>query len=242
MGLIGYRNGVSAANRTFSGSGGGRGYRTSNDYKLMEDIRRINRLRRARKAMVAVEGYRTTDSVEIPARTGAGSRSLYISKKRNIKHRNLIIIGADPNGVNLPEIGIDFSKYSVVAVYDKQTICLLEKETGDMLMLDITMFYEYGPHGDYSSEVNPFVDGTKGIDKSDFYLTRFKFSKINSKGEYVDYVRAPEEFNPVCEKCEKHYADQTEAFKFVSAIQDKLGDTNEKLVKKRHEPAVKEKE
>ena len=137
-----------------SGGGGYYGGGYNDERKAAE--KRAKQLCEVRDAMQAVHGYEVTDGVEVPAKIRRGVQRLFISKKRDIKHRSIIVLKADPNGVQIPNTGVDLSKYSVVGVVDQNTLCLLEKDTGDMLMVKTSADFDCGPHGDYNATTEPF--------------------------------------------------------------------------------------
>ena len=107
------------------------------DKLFEEQLEQEKEYRRLYKAVSAVNGYEVSEGAEVPARVRKGVQRLFISKKRNIKHKSIVVLKADPNGVQMPELGADFSKYSVVGVLDDKTLCLFEKNTGDLLMWDL---------------------------------------------------------------------------------------------------------
>lgn len=149
-------------------SSSGRGYggrssydRKSEEQKAQEAEEKRLKLVRAREAMAAVDGENVESVVEVPARVRKkGVQRLFISKKRNIKHTTIRILKADKNGVQMPELGVDLSRYSVVGVYDNDKFCAYDKTSGEMILLSMTARFEYGPHGDYDSFEN--VIGSAG--------------------------------------------------------------------------------
>lgn len=222
MGLIGFYIAAKGLDKALSSGGGsGHGY----DYeaeKRKAEAARSKKLRHVREAMQAVDGYEVTDGAEVPARVRKGVQRLFISKKRDIKHRSIVILKADPNGVQMPETGVDFSKYSVVGVLDGKTLCLLEKDTGDMLMVQTSADFDCGPHGDYNSTTEPFVDGARHLGESGYDLryTHITFTRVKASGEVQEKAPAPAEFLHLANETHDYYPKTAEVIHFGTAIHD----------------------
>lgn len=198
MGLIGMYFLAKSINNATAGSGGH--YYSHYDYeqRLAEEAKtEAKKLGYVRDAMGAVDGYEITDGAEVPARVYKGVQRLFISKKRNIKHRSIVVLKADPNGVQMPETGVDFSRYSAVGVIDSKTLCLYEKDSGDLLMLDIAANFDCGPHGDYNATSYPMLDGEGHLRDSGYDLRSVdvSFTRVKADGTVEHNANAPEEFS-----------------------------------------------
>ena len=182
-----------------SRSGGGRysSYYDRQESRLAAAQERAKELGYVREAMAAVDGYEITDGAEVPARVRKGVQRLFISKKRDIKHRSIVILKADPNGVQMPETGVDFSRYSAVGVIDGVTLCMFEKDTGDLIMMDISAGFDYGPHGDFYTTTYPILDGRRYMDSDWYDLSDIsvRFTRVKADGQVVDYEKTPEGFD-----------------------------------------------
>ena len=219
MGLIGFYIAAKGLDKALS-SGGGGYYGGGYDYERKAAEKRAKQLCEVRDAMQAVHGYEVTDGVEVPAKIRRGVQRLFISKKRDIKHRSIIVLKADPNGVQMPNTGVDLSKYSVVGVVDQDTLCLLEKDTGDMLMVKTSADFDCGPHGDYNATTEPFTQGTGHLDERGYDLrsTHISFTRVKANGEIQDRAPAPEEFAQLQEETTKHYPKTAKVIHFGAAI------------------------
>ena len=230
MGLIGFYIAAKGLDKALS-SGGGSGH--SYDYeaeKRKAEAAKAKKLRHVREAMQAVDGYEVTDGAEVPARVRNGVQRLFISKKRDIKHSSIVILKADPNGVNMPETNIDFNKYSVVGVLDQKTLCLLEKDTGDMLMVKTSADFDCGPHGDYNSTTEPFVDGARHLGESGYDLryTHITFTRVKATGEVQENAPAPAEFLHLANETHDYYPKTAKVIHFGTVIHNYVSAFNAK--------------
>ena len=226
MGIIGMYFLAKTLNSS-SRSGGGRhsSYYDRQESRLAAAKERAKELGYIREAMEAVNGFEITDGAEVPARVRKGVQRLFISKKRDIKHRSIVILKADPNGVQMPETGVDFSRYSAVGVIDGETLCMFEKNTGDLIMMDISAGFDYGPHGDFYTTTYPILDGRRYMDNDWYELPNIttKFTRVKADGTVVDNEHTPMVFHSFVRRDERHKGFNIWPIEFGAAIREEVG-------------------
>ena len=148
--------------KEISRSGGSGGYYSSGP--SAEEIL----LTEARKTLLELEGKKGISGKEVPAVTLKGMDKLSISKRKDQKLHSLQILEANPNGVKMDGVSMDLSGFSIVGTIDGARFFALDKNTKEMLVVLMTEYTSYGPHGDYYRTRNlisadPILDETSEI-------------------------------------------------------------------------------
>lgn len=125
-------------------------------------------LTETRKTLLELEGKEGVSGTEVPAVTLKGMDKLSRKKRKNQKLHNLQILESDPNGVKMDGVSMDLSAYSIVGTIDGSRFFALNKTTKEMVVINITEYTDYGPHGDFTREKNllnsePVSDETSEI-------------------------------------------------------------------------------
>ena len=160
LGVALVAKGLKEASR--GGYGGGHGYYSSGP--SAEEVL----LTEARKTLLALEGKKDISGIEVPAVTLKGIDKLSISKRKDQKLHSLQILEANPNGVKMDGVSMDLSGFSIIGTIDGARFFALDKETKEMLVISMTEYTSYGPHGDYYRTKNlistdPILDETSEI-------------------------------------------------------------------------------
>jgi len=164
MNLIGMGLLIKGLNEMSKHGGGGGGYHTYGP--SAEEVL----LSECRKTLIDLEGKENISNTEVPAVTLKGKEKLSIKKRKNQKLNSIQILEANPNGVKIDGVSLDLSKYSIIGTIDNKSFFALDKNTKEMIVVDIKECYSYGPHGDFFSFNNLVNTPPKNDETSEIYL------------------------------------------------------------------------
>ena len=135
-------------------------------------------LRECRTTLKEIETKENISGTEVPAITLKGSARFNRAKRKEQKAHSLQILEANPSGVKLDGLSIDLSQYSVVGTIDKDRFFALDKNSKNLVVIDMRECYSYGPHGDFFSFNHLLNTELKNDETSEVYFD-FRLVKEN---------------------------------------------------------------